>query len=135
MPHIYDFDHHLTNVYIPKISLEPYLPPYFVQSFKSLESRYIHKGRILNTSLVFQQEISSTFRPINFECLLTINEQICPCFMLDFLREIKLVGNEDQSFSLLFRIQNYKFLLPLEQFTILGLLNLRQFAYTEDFFS
>ena len=134
MPHIYDFDHKRTYIYIPTLSNEPYMCREFSEQFKNVESRYFHEGRILNTSLTFQQQIESAFRAIGFENLLTINEQICPRFILDFFCEVDLVQNEDHSFSLWFWIQEYKFLLPLEQFAqILGLPNLGQYAYSEKF--
>ena len=64
MQHMYDFDNHLTNIYIPNISTEPYTPREFVHGFQKLESRYIHEGKNLDTSLVFRQEIYSAFRAI-----------------------------------------------------------------------
>ena len=104
MPHIYDSDHHPTNAYIPKISLEPYTPIEFVSGFVNLECRSIHEGRVLDPPIIFQSEIKRSFRTIKFDCLLKTNEKICPYFILEFFHAISLIRNKDRSLSLWFCI-------------------------------
>ena len=77
----YNFDHRLTNIYIPDISREPNTPGNHVFGFNNLETRFFHEGHIVDSSLVFQKDINTSFRTIGFECLLTINEKICPRFV------------------------------------------------------
>ena len=72
IPHMYGFYNLITNNCIPRILLEPYLPPKCVQSFKDLESRYIHEGWTVDPSLVAHEHIDRAFRTIGFENLLTI---------------------------------------------------------------
>ena len=62
MRHTYDFDHNLTNYYIPNISTEPYTPLDVILSFKNLESRYLHEGRNVNPNLTFYEEVKRAFR-------------------------------------------------------------------------
>ena len=133
MPHIFDYDLHRTHSYIPKISLEPYLPPEFVQSFRDVESRYIHEGQIIDHSYVTQERIERAFQPIGLDCLLNINEHICPRFILEFFHEIKVKRIQDNSIHLTFSIDHYGFALSLEEFAqILGIPCHGQCAYSED---
>jgi hypothetical protein len=133
MPHIFDYDLHRTHSYIPKISLEPYLLLDSVQSFRDVESRYIHEGRIIDHLYVAQEHIERALQPIGLDCLLTINEHICPRFILEFFREIKVKRIHDNSIHLTFSISHYSFALPLEEFAqILGIPCHGKCAYSED---
>ena len=132
MPHIFDFDLHLTHAYIPKISLEPYTPPEFVQSFRDIESRYIHEGRTIDPLYVTQEYIDRAFQTIGFECFLTINEFICPRFIQEFFSEVKIKRIQDNSMHLTFRIGYFGFALTLKEFSqILRLPCHGQCAYSE----
>ena len=116
MPHIYDFDLSRTLSYIPKVSSEPYLPVDFVQSFKNVESRGIHEGRTVDPQLIAQEQIDIAFHAIGFDSLLTINEQICPRFILEYFREIKIKRNQDNSISFRAWVGSYRFSLSLKEF-------------------
>ena len=133
MSHIYDFDHLNTDSYTPRISLEPTTPGSHIRPYVNVETRRFHEGRIVDPSLAYHRDINTTFRAIGFDCLLHINEKICPRFVLEFFRQVELVRNEDQSLSLWFWIRNFKFVLTLDQFAqILRIPNHGQCAYTED---
>ena len=133
MSHEFEFDFSLTSVYTPNISLEPNTPGNHVRGFNNLENRHFHEGRIVDTSLQFEEGINTSFRAIGLECLLEINEKICPRFIMEFFRQVELVRNEDRSLSLWFYIKNQKFTLSLGHFAhILRIPNHGQCAFTED---
>ncbi|GJZ40330.1 hypothetical protein Tco_0586893 [Tanacetum coccineum] len=48
--------------------------------YRTLESRYVHEGRTIDPS--FYKDLSddsmAKFIPVGFDCLLSLNEQICP---------------------------------------------------------
>ena len=133
MPHIFDYDLHRTHSYIPKISLEPYLPPDFVESFRTLESRYIHEGRAIDPSYVVEENLSTNFQIIGLESLLTLNESICPRFVLEFFSVVKIKRDQNYSIHLRCRIGRYEFHVSLEQFAqILNIPCHGQCAYSEE---
>ena len=133
MSHEYDFDHLLTDTYTPEISQEPTTLGNHIRAYVNLETRRFHEGRVVDPSLVYHRDINTSFRAIGFDCLLHINEYICPRFVLEFFRQVELVRNEDQSLSLWFWVKNFKYVLTLEQFAqILSIPNHGQCAYTED---
>ena len=100
MYHMFDYDHELIDEYIPMPSLEPNTPSSHIKSFRSLESRFFHEGRIVESSFLDHDYITSMFRVIEFDCLFHINESICPRFVLEFYRQVKLIYNENQTLSL-----------------------------------
>ncbi|GJR40599.1 hypothetical protein Tco_0387036 [Tanacetum coccineum] len=59
--------------------------------FRALESRYVHEGRTIDPS--FYNDISddsmAKFTAIGFDCLLSLDEQICPRFIFEFTKTIK----------------------------------------------
>lgn len=116
MPHIFDYDLHLTHSYIPKIFLKPYLPPEFVEGFRDLESCYIHEGRTIDPLYVAQENIDRAFQAINLGSLLTINEFIFPRFILEFFSEIKIKQDQNYSLHLRCSIGFYGFHVSLEEF-------------------
>ena len=82
MSHEYDFDHLLTDTYIPQISQEPTTPGNHIRAYVNLETRRFHEGRFVDPSLIYHRDINTSFRDIGFDCLLHINEYICPHFVL-----------------------------------------------------
>ena len=86
MSHIYDFDHLNTYSYAPRISLEPTTPGSHIRPYVNVETRRFHEGRVVDPSLGFDEDINTTFRVIGFDCLLHINEKICPRFVIEFFR-------------------------------------------------
>ncbi|GJS15386.1 hypothetical protein Tco_0409858 [Tanacetum coccineum] len=61
--------------------------------YKSIVSRLIHEGRTINpTFLDDQPNLRPTFVAIGFDCLLNINEKICPIF--EFAHILKILSQE-----------------------------------------
>ncbi|GKA30619.1 hypothetical protein Tco_0716924 [Tanacetum coccineum] len=60
--------------------------------------------------------IRAKFESIGFDCLLDINEQIIPCFVLKFYCQLTFAYNPEGQFIVNFFIQNKSFSLTLEEF-------------------
>ncbi|GKE40933.1 hypothetical protein Tco_1464338 [Tanacetum coccineum] len=60
--------------------------------------------------------IHAKFESIGFDCLLNINEQIVPCFVLEFNSQLTFTFNPEGYFVVNFIIQNKSFSLTLEKF-------------------
>ncbi|GJT73183.1 hypothetical protein Tco_1032469 [Tanacetum coccineum] len=55
-------------------------------------------------------------RILSFDCLLSLDEQICPRFIFEFYKTLKLERDSNNNFSIQFVINNHHFSLSLVQF-------------------
>ncbi|GJV90374.1 retrovirus-related pol polyprotein from transposon TNT 1-94 [Tanacetum coccineum] len=80
MPSEYQQDYKKTRAYAPKIYNDPNMSDALRDIYRTLESRYVHEGRTIDTS--FYNDLSddsvAKFTAIGFDCLLALDEQICP---------------------------------------------------------
>ncbi|GJZ01827.1 hypothetical protein Tco_0519788 [Tanacetum coccineum] len=80
MPSEYQQDYKKTRAYAPKIYNDPNMSDTLRDIYRTLESRYVHEGRTIDPS--FYNDLSddsvAKFTAIGFDCLLSLDEQICP---------------------------------------------------------
>ncbi|GJW13148.1 hypothetical protein Tco_0017281, partial [Tanacetum coccineum] len=76
MPRKSSEDYKNTRHYIPQISHEFRSP--IKEKLRNLEERYIHEGRVVFDNFTDLRYVRSLFHFVEFECLLEINEQVCP---------------------------------------------------------
>ncbi|GKA50530.1 hypothetical protein Tco_0743603 [Tanacetum coccineum] len=89
---------------------------------KNLESRCIHEGRVVFQDFDDLVYVESIFSHIGFDCLLKINEQICPRFILKFYSQYRVNYTLEGQMLIEFVIQNQFFSFTLEGFgQILGI--------------
>ncbi|GKB94868.1 hypothetical protein Tco_0981005 [Tanacetum coccineum] len=89
---------------------------------RNLESRCIHEGRVVYPSFADLVYIRSMFSHIDFDCLLEINKQICPRFILEFYSQYHLEYSDEGQMLIQFVIQKNFFSYTLEEFVqILGI--------------
>ncbi|GJS19322.1 reverse transcriptase domain-containing protein [Tanacetum coccineum] len=81
----------------------------------NLEKRYFHEGRVVSPNLKNMSHIRAKFESIGFDCLLDINEQFIPRFVLEFYCQLTFTSDEGQMF-VEFVIQNQFFSYSLEEF-------------------
>ncbi|GKF05660.1 hypothetical protein Tco_0036328, partial [Tanacetum coccineum] len=69
-----------TIAYAPKINHDRNMSEELKEIYKALEKRYVHEGRTIDTTLYqdMTQESLEKFNRIGFECLLNLDEEICP---------------------------------------------------------
>ncbi|GJW08735.1 putative retrotransposon ty1-copia subclass protein [Tanacetum coccineum] len=114
MPQKSSEDYKNTRHYIPKISHEFRTP--IREKLMNLEERYIHEGRVVFDNFADLNYVRSLFHFVEFECLLEINEQIFPRFILEFYSQYQInYSNKGQMF-VEFVIQNQLFSYSLENF-------------------
>ncbi|GJU38818.1 hypothetical protein Tco_1191775 [Tanacetum coccineum] len=58
-----------------------------------------------------------SFKYQGFDCLLSLDEQICPRFIFEFHKTLKLERDSNNHFSIQFVINNHHFNLSLAQFS------------------
>ncbi|GKB77677.1 hypothetical protein Tco_0944572 [Tanacetum coccineum] len=115
MPRATALDHQKTRNYIPSISNE-FNQIIIQHTMACLEKHYFHKGRVVSPKFENMSQIRAKFRTINFDCLLDINEQIVPRFVLEFYCQLTFNYNSNGQFVVNFVIQNKPFSLTLEEF-------------------
>ncbi|GKE03122.1 hypothetical protein Tco_1391105 [Tanacetum coccineum] len=80
MPSEYQQDYKKTRAYAPKIYNDPNMSDELRDIYRTLESRYVHEGKTIDPS--FYNDLSddsvAKFTAIGFDCLLALDEQICP---------------------------------------------------------
>ncbi|GKB75146.1 hypothetical protein Tco_0936558 [Tanacetum coccineum] len=107
-------DYKNTRHYIPQISHEFHSP--IKEKLRNLEERYIHEGRVVFDNFTDLRYVRSLFHFVEFECLLEINEQVCPRFILEFYSHYRLNYSDEGQMFVEFIIQNQYFSLCLEDF-------------------
>ncbi|GJY59212.1 hypothetical protein Tco_0459104 [Tanacetum coccineum] len=114
MPQKSSEDYKNTRYYIPKISHEFRTP--IREKLMNLEERYIHEGRVVFDNFADLNYVRSLFHFAEFNCLLEINEQICPRFILEFYSQFQLNYSDEGQMFVEFVIQNQLFFYSLETF-------------------
>ncbi|GKC38748.1 hypothetical protein Tco_1051132 [Tanacetum coccineum] len=85
--------------------------------YKSLVSHLIHEGRVIDSTFLDDQpNLRSTFAAIGFDCLLNIDEKICPIFVLQFYKSVRIIRNLNGTISIAFIINNFEITLSLVEF-------------------
>ncbi|GKB88716.1 hypothetical protein Tco_0960988 [Tanacetum coccineum] len=86
--------------------------------YRALESRYVHEGRTIDPS--FYRDLSddsmAKFANIGFDCLLSLDEQICPWFIYEFYKTLHLDRDPSNHLSIQLVINNHRFNISLDQF-------------------
>ncbi|GKA82094.1 hypothetical protein Tco_0788842 [Tanacetum coccineum] len=118
MPSEYQQDYKKTHAYAPKIYNDPNMTEELRDIYRSLESRYVHEGRTIDQS--FYRDLSddsvAKFTNIGFDCLLSLDEQICPRFIYEFYKTLHLDRDPSNHLSIQFIINNHHFNIFLAQF-------------------
>nr|GEV23317.1 hypothetical protein [Tanacetum cinerariifolium] len=110
-------DHHDTASYIPLYYQNHNFTAREREVYKSLVRCLFHEGRVIDpTYLDDQPNIRPTFTAIGFDCLLNINENISPLFMLQFYKSVRLIRNLNGTLFIAFIVRNVKITLHLEEF-------------------
>ncbi|GJY49090.1 hypothetical protein Tco_0439046 [Tanacetum coccineum] len=91
------------------------------EKLRNLEQHYIHEGRVVFDNFTDLNYVRSLFDFIEFECLLEINKQACPRFILEFYSHYRLSYSDEGEMFIEFVIQNQLFSYSLDNFAqILG---------------
>ncbi|GJU43867.1 putative reverse transcriptase domain-containing protein [Tanacetum coccineum] len=118
MPSEYQQDYKKTRAYAPKIYNDPNMSDALRDIYRTLESRYFHEGRTIDPSFYndFSDYSVAKFTVIGFDCLLSLDEKICPRFIYEFYKTLRLERDSTNHFSIKFVINNHHFNLSPDQF-------------------
>ncbi|GJT26610.1 putative ribonuclease H-like domain-containing protein [Tanacetum coccineum] len=117
MPKSTHVDHHDTAHYIPIYHRTGGFTGHEREVYKSLVFRHFHEGHVIKPDfLEDESNLYNTFTAIGFDCLLDLDEQICPIFVLQFYKSVRIIRNLNGTISITFVIDNVKTTLTLENF-------------------
>ncbi|GKB37604.1 hypothetical protein Tco_0882546 [Tanacetum coccineum] len=117
MPKSIHLDHHDTAHYIPMYHRAGGFTGHEREVYKSLVSRLFYEGRVIESIFLDDQpNLRLTFAAIGFDCLLDINEKICPIFVLQFYKSVRLIRKLNGTIAIAFVINNFEITLTLEEF-------------------
>ncbi|GKA42818.1 hypothetical protein Tco_0735478 [Tanacetum coccineum] len=118
MPSEYQQDYKETRAYAPKIYNDPNMSNALRDVYRALESRYVHEGRTIDPSFYsdLSDDLVAKFKAIGFDCLLSLDEQICPRFIFEFYKTFKLERDSNNHLLIQFIINNHHFNPSLTQF-------------------
>ncbi|GJU60106.1 retrovirus-related pol polyprotein from transposon TNT 1-94 [Tanacetum coccineum] len=118
MPSEYQQDYKKTYAHAPKIYNDPNMSDELRDIYRTLESRYVHKGRTIDPS--FYNDLSddsvAKFTAIGFDCLLSLDEHICPRFIFEFYKTLHLDRDPNNHLLIQFTINTHCFNISLAQF-------------------
>ncbi|GKB66900.1 hypothetical protein Tco_0928312 [Tanacetum coccineum] len=119
MPSEYQQDYKKIRAYAPKIYNDPNMTNELKNVYRALESRYVHEGRTIDPS--FYQDLNdeslAKFTNIGFDCLLSLDEKICPRLIMEFYKPLRLDRNlNDNRLFIQFDINEHLFNLSLDLF-------------------
>ncbi|GKB71498.1 hypothetical protein Tco_0932910 [Tanacetum coccineum] len=91
-------------------------------TYRALETRYVHEGRTIDQS--FYQDLAddfiAKFTNIGFDCILSLNEEICHRFIMEFYKTFQLDRDQTNNhLHIQFEINQHPFNISLEQFVML----------------
>ncbi|GJX26602.1 hypothetical protein Tco_0232898 [Tanacetum coccineum] len=112
MPRKSSKDYKNTRHYILIMSHEFHSP--IKEKLRNLEERYIHEGRVVFDNFTDLNYVRSLLHFVEFECLLEINEQVCPRFILEFYSQYRLSYSDEGQMFVKSVIQNQLFSYSLE---------------------
>ncbi|GKE16701.1 hypothetical protein Tco_1424278 [Tanacetum coccineum] len=110
MPREYQQDYKKPRAYVPKIYNDPNMSDTLRNIYRTLESIYVHEGRTIDP--YFYNDLSddsvAKFTAIGFDWLISLDEQICPRFIFEFYKTLKLERDSNNHFSIEFGLGELK---------------------------
>ncbi|GKA72818.1 retrovirus-related pol polyprotein from transposon TNT 1-94, partial [Tanacetum coccineum] len=110
MPSAYQLDHLETISYAPKIYNDPDMFKELKEIYRTLETQFVHEGRAIDISFYqdFIEETLEKFNRIGFECLLNLDEELYPRFIMEFYKTLRLDRySEDNCLFITFDINGH----------------------------
>ncbi|GJT84746.1 hypothetical protein Tco_1066463 [Tanacetum coccineum] len=92
--------------YLPRIYRSKAIDEEVKESYYRLESRLFHKGRFVTPSFIEANNMLPTFQAVGLEPFLTLNEPICPRFIVEFYHSIEIKRDEEERPYIEFKLAN-----------------------------
>ncbi|GJT09316.1 retrovirus-related pol polyprotein from transposon TNT 1-94 [Tanacetum coccineum] len=101
--------------YLPRIHRTRIMDEDLWESYRNLEKRLFHEGRIVTQSFITENNMLPFFEAVGLEPFLTLNEPICPRFVVEFYHSLEVKRNEEKRPYIEFKIGQLGFKLTSSQ--------------------
>ncbi|GKD26911.1 retrovirus-related pol polyprotein from transposon TNT 1-94, partial [Tanacetum coccineum] len=112
-------DYQLTKAYLPRIYRSKAIDEEVKESYYRLESRLFHKGRFVTPSFIEANNMLPTFQAVGLEPFLTLNEPICPRFVVEFYHSLEIKRDEEERPNIEFKLGQFTFNLDTSQLSLI----------------
>ncbi|GJV89307.1 hypothetical protein Tco_1533245 [Tanacetum coccineum] len=85
------------------------------ESYRTLEKCLFHKGRIVTPSFISENNMLPFFQAVGLEPFLTLNEPICPRFIVEFYHSLEVKRDEEIRPYIEFKLGQFTFKLTPSQ--------------------
>ncbi|GKD41300.1 hypothetical protein Tco_1261507 [Tanacetum coccineum] len=100
-------DYKRTKEYLPRVHRTRQMDEELRESYHTLEKRLFHEGRIVTTSFISENNMLPFFQVVGLEPFLTLNEPICPRFVVEFYHSLEVKRNEEQRPYIEFKLETF----------------------------
>ncbi|GJT34432.1 hypothetical protein Tco_0924851 [Tanacetum coccineum] len=81
------------------------------ESYRTLEKRLFHEGRTVTQSLISENNMLPFFQAVGLKPFLTLNEPICPKFVVEFYHSLEVKRDEELRPYIEFKLGQFTFKL------------------------
>ncbi|GKD94577.1 hypothetical protein Tco_1374414 [Tanacetum coccineum] len=85
------------------------------ESYRTLEQSLFHEGRFITPSFIVANNMLPSFKAVGLEPFLTLNEPICPRFVVEFYHGLEVKRDEEERPYIEFKLGQFTFKLTLSQ--------------------
>ncbi|GJZ51644.1 hypothetical protein Tco_0606159 [Tanacetum coccineum] len=104
-------DYKQTKEYHPKVHRTRKMDDDLRESYRTLKKRLFHEGRIVTPYFIAENNMLPFFQAIDLKPFLTLNEPICPRFVVEFYHSLKVKRNEEDTPYIEFKLGQFTFKL------------------------
>ncbi|GKF07482.1 hypothetical protein Tco_0041706, partial [Tanacetum coccineum] len=108
-------DYKRTKEYLPRVHRTRRMDEELKESYRTLEKHLCHEGRIVTPSFISENNMLPFFQAVGLEPFLTLNEPICPRFVVEFYHSLEVKRNKDQRPYIEFKLGQLAFKLTSSQ--------------------
>ncbi|GJS98188.1 hypothetical protein Tco_0819358 [Tanacetum coccineum] len=102
-------DYKQTKAYLPRIHRSRKTDEDLRVSYRTLEKRLFHEGRFVTPSFIELNNMLSSFQAIGLEPFLTLNELICPRFVVELYHSLEVKRDEEEHPYIEFKLGQFTF--------------------------
>ncbi|GJS03097.1 hypothetical protein Tco_0319605 [Tanacetum coccineum] len=88
-------DYKRTKDYLPRVRRTRQMDKELRESYRTLEKCLFHEGRIVTPSFISENNMLPFFQAVGLKPFLTLNEPICPRFVVEFYHSLEVKRDEE----------------------------------------
>ncbi|GJV12623.1 hypothetical protein Tco_1354164 [Tanacetum coccineum] len=89
-------DYKRTKEYLPRVHRTRQMDEELRESYRALEKCIFHEARIVTPSFIVENNMLLFFQVVGLEPFLTLNEPICPRFVVEFYHSLKVKRDKEE---------------------------------------